>query len=133
MTRIIPQPPLPPLSFKALNQIQDIESYARSALHGCGSFVDYNVEKALRILRTCVVASLEAQMTFYSSLATFNQRWIIEITEKTISATIGLVGGDGSAHYEYFEAQVRKTIQEHFEAANSAIRSAPAKKKRRRL
>jgi hypothetical protein len=113
----------------ALTQVQDIESYARRALNGCGGEYDYNVEKALRILRTCVVSSIEVQMTFYASLRAYNPRWILEITQKTISATIGLVGMTGARHYASFEATLQQTVKEHFEAENAALRRTPSKKK----
>lgn len=116
---------------KALTDVEDIEEYARLSLHRCGDSGYYNAEKAARILRTCVVESLDIQIEHYKSLPTYHPEWIRDVTEKTIESTVGLVGISGAEHWDFFQTEVRRTVKEHLEAraqatASSTIVTAPS-------
>ena len=75
-----PLPPIPPLSLKALGEVEDVEEYARLSLHRCGDSRYFNAEKAVRILRTCVVEALDIQIEHYESLYIYRPKWIPELT-----------------------------------------------------
>jgi DNA-binding transcriptional regulator YiaG len=124
MTRIDLLPRLPPLSVKALEDVQEVERFAHRNLRECGGPADYNFEKALRILRTCVITSLEVQMRFYASLRNYHSRWIQEIVEKAIDSTVGLVGMDGGYYYENFRNALHQTVGDYFKAEELKTREA---------
>lgn len=124
MKKKSPASPIPPLSFETLTVVQDFEEYARQSLHGCGTAAAYNGEKALRILRTCVVESLDVQIAFYSSLPNYTSEWIKEISERTMSAIISLVGISGAEYWDYFWDEVRQTVKEHLRTKLRAVKDA---------
>lgn len=125
MKRRIFPPPLPPLSFEALSKVEDIEEYARLSLHRCGDSRYFNAEKAVRILRTCVVEALDIQIEHYEALPTYHPEWIRDVTEKTIESVVGLVGIGGAEHWDFFQAEVRQTVSEHLAAKARAAKIAP--------
>ncbi|MFZ0771240.1 MAG: hypothetical protein WCA49_07655 [Candidatus Sulfotelmatobacter sp.] len=125
MKRRIFPPPLPPLSLKVLGEVEDVEEYARLSLHRCGDTRYFNAEKAVRILRTCVVESLDVQIEHYKSLPSYHPEWIRDVTEKTIESVVGLVGISGAEHWDFFQAEVRQTVKEHLAAKARAVRIAP--------
>lgn len=49
-----------------------------------------NPEKALRILRTCVVQALDAQIDYYEMLPSYRKEWVRELQHKTIDSLLGL-------------------------------------------
>ena len=84
MTKIKLPPTLPPLTFKALNDLQDVERYARASVRGCTDAGYINREQAARILRTCAITSLAHQLKFYRALPNYHISWVGELKEKTI-------------------------------------------------
>jgi len=106
-------PPIPPLSLKALNVMQEIEQYAKSALRGCSNEVGnlVNPGKALRILRTCVVEALNAQLEYYSSLPSYRQEWVRELEQNTIASALGLMPMFTSG--EQFRGGLQRTLRDH--------------------
>jgi hypothetical protein len=98
-----PVPPIPPLSFEILEAVQEIERYARQELNDCYDSGHFNSQKAERILRTCTVQVLKAQVAYYESLPTFHDGWIIQLQEDAIESAVGMVHfGLGKELYEYF-------------------------------
>jgi DNA-binding XRE family transcriptional regulator len=93
MKRRIFPPPIPPLSADALNRVEDIEKFARYALSACSNAVGglVNPEKALRILRTCVVEAFEAQIDYYEKLPIYTREWLRELQQTTIESALGLM------------------------------------------
>jgi DNA-binding XRE family transcriptional regulator len=93
MKRRIFPPPIPPLSADALNRVEDIEKFARYALNACSNAVGslVNPEKALRILRTCVVEAFEAQIEYYEKLPIYTKEWLKELQQTTIDSALGLM------------------------------------------
>src|SRR5437016_1575325 len=85
-------PPLPPLSPQALHDVEEIDHAVQSSLESCsnatGNFV--NAERALRILRTCLVMSLDVQLDYYRSLQNYHPVWMALIVRDTIESFIGL-------------------------------------------
>ncbi len=113
---------LPPLSLEVLGHVEDVENYARHALHNCGDSRYYNAEKALMILRTCIVEALDIQLEYYEPLPHYRPEWRAEIRERTINAVVGLVGTAGAEHWDFFHHEVRRTVREHFAAKAQAER-----------
>jgi hypothetical protein len=66
--------------------VEVIEEDVQDFLANCGD----NPEKALRILRTGVVESLNAQTDYYFPLPTFHPAWLIELIKRTVDSLIGL-------------------------------------------
>jgi hypothetical protein len=109
-------PLIPPLSLHALDEVQQIEKYAKDALYACvnttGSLV--NPEKALRILRTCVIEVFEIQLEYYGSLPHYRAEWVTELRENTIDTAVGLMPMFTTG--EPFRDELRRTIQDHLKA-----------------
>ena len=107
-------PPLPPLSLKSLDHVQKIERYASNGLAGCSNRVGVlvNPEKALRILRACIVEVFDAQHDYYRSLSVYRHEWVLEIAQTTINTAIGLMPmfTDG----EPFREELNRTLEAHF-------------------
>lgn len=120
-------PPIPPLSLEVLGEVEDIERYARTSLYNCGDYRYYNAEKAVRILRTCVVTALVTQFAYYESLPSYHPQWRREITERTINAAIGLVGTAGAEHWDFFHEEMRRTVKEHRVAEAQAAKQRAKK------
>jgi len=96
-------PAIPQLSLEALDDVQKIERYARQQLIECESRSHFNTQKAERILRTCTVQVLKAQLAYYESLATFHEDWISKLQEDAIESAVGMVpGGYDDELYDYF-------------------------------
>jgi DNA-binding transcriptional regulator YiaG len=99
----IPVPAIPHLSLKALDDVQEIERYARQELRDCENRDRFNTQKAERILRACTVQVLKIQLVYYESLPTFHEKWIIELQEDAIESAVGMIpGGYADELYEYF-------------------------------
>jgi hypothetical protein len=118
-------PPRPPLSGQALDEVQRIEEDVKDALWDC----DDNVEKAIRILRTRVVESLDVQMDHFSSLATYHHGWIVEIVLTTVDSMIGLLPPLTIMPVEQFRGDLIRTAKHHLEqwlaTKNKAATAAP--------
>ncbi len=108
--------PVPPLSLRALEDVENIEELARLSLHRCYDSGYYNAEKALRILRTCVIEALDIQIAYYEALSNYRLEWIREIREKTIETIVGLVGMPGANNRDFFLYEIRSTVKEHLAA-----------------
>jgi hypothetical protein len=115
-------PPIPPLPIMILREVQDVEEFARLSLMRCGDSRYYNAEQAVRILRTCVVESLDIQIEHYETLENYQPEWVKEIRDRTISATVGLVGVNGAEHWDFFEDEVIRTVRDYLKD-----RAKPAK------
>jgi len=98
-----PVPAIPQLSLQTLDEVQKIERYAHQQLTDCESASHFNTHKAERILRSCAVQVLKAQLAYYESLPTFHEKWIKKLQENTIESAVGLIPwGYGDDLYEYF-------------------------------
>jgi hypothetical protein len=98
-----PVPPIPQLSFEALEEVQKIERYAHQELRECQNLAHLNIQKAERILRTCTVHVLNAQLAYYQSLPTFHGKWIIRLQEDAIESAVGMIpSGYEPEVYEHF-------------------------------
>ena len=106
--------PVPPLSLRALEDVENIEELARLSLHRCYDSGYYNAEKALRILRTCVIEALDIQIAYYEALSNYRLEWIREIREKTIETIVGLVGMPGANNRDFFLYEYTKHSQRTF-------------------
>jgi hypothetical protein len=103
-------PAIPQLSLEALDDVQKIERYARQQLRECENLSHFNTQKAERILRTCTVQVLKAQIAYYESLPTFHEKWIIKLQENTIESAVGMIpGGYGNDLEEHFRDVLWKT------------------------
>jgi hypothetical protein len=123
--------PLPPLSLKALAELDLIERPSSSALQSCvNEFgVLVNKEKATRTLRTCVVEVFDAQLRHYESLQSYRQEWVHEIARATIETVLGLV--PTFVNKEAFRSEVTRTLQEHWsQRQQKAISIAQEKEQR---
>jgi hypothetical protein len=94
-------PSIPQLSLEVLDAVQKIERYTRQQLHDCNNRVNFNTEKAERILRTCTVQVLRTLLTYYESLPTFHEGWIIQLQESSIESAVGMVPPGFSGVYEH--------------------------------
>jgi hypothetical protein len=129
MKKHTPAQNLPPLSLRALDSVQKIEEYAQLSLHSCGGEHSFNTPKALRILRACVVASLDEQLSFYSSLPGYCSSWLEEMKESTVYATTNLANHADSKEWEYLAAQLQRTIEDHLSEKQANAKFAIAKSK----
>jgi hypothetical protein len=109
-------PRLPPLSLRAFADVNEFEEIARLALSQCGDTRYFNAQKALRIMRTCVVESVDVQLKYYKSLPEYRREWLDEIVDGTLSAIIGLVGTAGAEHWDFFWEELTLTVGDHLEA-----------------
>lgn len=131
MKKHLSVPPLPPLSLKALDEVRKIEDYAQASLHHCGDEWAYNTQKALRILRVCVVASLDRQIAYYSSLSGYCPQWLAELREKTIYATVSLIGRAGRDNWNYLREELEQTVKDHL--AQKAIQAKASARPKEKL
>jgi DNA-binding transcriptional ArsR family regulator len=108
-------PPLPPLPLESLVLVEKLERYARDGLRACGAgqgfFMDFNVEKALRILRTCCTEVVKIEIKFYVSLPAYRAEWFEEIKRKTIASAVGLVPYDSNCR-ETIRSALKDTLDE---------------------
>jgi hypothetical protein len=114
-----------PLSPAALDTVEDIEKYARYALSACSNAVGnlVNPEKAVRILRTCVVQALDAQIDYYETLPSYRKEWVRELQHKTIDSTLGLMPMWTSG--EEFRPGLVRTVRDHIRQRSKAARTHP--------
>jgi hypothetical protein len=86
-------PLLPPLSREALSQIHEIEDEVREALEDCTDPIlgFTNPEKARQIVHTYLVAAIDVKVGHYSSLPTYQARWIPEIIVSTVNFFLGIL------------------------------------------
>ena len=91
--------PLPPLSVEALQKLHEIEDFVGDALENCNDLAigiasalhDHNSPKRIeRVLRTGLVAHLDVQIDYYSSLANYQPPWIVEILGNSVGSLLGL-------------------------------------------
>lgn len=127
MKKISPVPPIPPLSFEMLDVVRKVEDYAQGSTRQCGDEWSFNTPKALRILRTCAVASLDHQISYYSSLSGYRPQWLAEPAETTINATVNLVGRAGAENWDYLRGELEQTVKEHLWQKELKARAAAAK------
>jgi protoheme ferro-lyase len=115
-------PPIPPLSAEALDRVEHVEKYARYALAACSNAVGnlVNPEKALRILRTCVVESIDAQIDYYETLPSYRKEWLRELQYKTVDSSIGLMPMWTSG--EAFREELDRTIRDHVRQRSKVAR-----------
>jgi hypothetical protein len=106
-------PPLPPLSFEALQVTEDIEEYAPLSLARCGDTRYYNAEKALGIMRTCVVEVLASRLRYYETLENYHSQWLREIREIVVRTVVGLVGVDIHTNEKYYSYFVDQTARRY--------------------
>lgn len=92
-------PPLPPLSVQALSDLQNIEDVVAEALEHLDDFLPsvtsmlhrHNSPKRIeRVLRTCLVAHLDVQINYYSSLPQYRATWIPQIIGSSIGALLSM-------------------------------------------
>ena len=91
-------PPLPPLSVKALHDLQEIEDFLAEQLKDCDEFFGgaigvlarHNSPKRIeRVLRTCLVEHLDVQLNYYLSLPQYRPTWIVKIIGSSIGSILG--------------------------------------------
>lgn len=125
------RPLIPPLSFEVLEVVEDIERYSRQALRSCNDTFKFNRDKAMNILRTCVVSVFDIQIKFYSSFHNFTEDWVAHVGHTVIGSAMGLI--TASIHdddYEWLQNVLYETLNAHMKARDSAKRtSAPPKGK----
>jgi hypothetical protein len=104
---------IPPLSLKVLREVELIEGYVQSAVKECSDPIgmSVNTERVRRILHTCVVESLDAQIKYYASLPSYRPEWDLELTNKTIDSLLGLFPLFTSG--EEFRRELRRTAKAH--------------------
>jgi hypothetical protein len=92
MTKRPTPPPIPPLPLNVLVVLERIEGFAADALKRSSNPVSMttNVEKAKRVLHTCLVETLDVQLNYYASLPNYCQDWEKELTINTVKSIIGL-------------------------------------------
>jgi hypothetical protein len=106
----VPVPDIPPLSLKALGDVQEIERYAHQEIRDCHSSSHLNTQKAQRILRTCAVQVLRIQLAYYQSLPIFHEKWVIKLQADAIESAVGMIpGGYEDDLYQYFRDILWKT------------------------
>ena len=107
-------PPLPPLSFSALQVIEHYETYASTALNRCYTGGFFNKTKAITILRTCIISVFRAKLAYYSTLPNFHQQWIAEIESTTLLSASGMLSGYADDHERIQILLVlQRTIEDH--------------------
>jgi len=73
----------PALSLKALQRVLEIDGLVRVAMRDC-----YTRDKAVTVLRTCVVESFDARISDCISRSNYDPIWISEIKRDSISSVI---------------------------------------------
>jgi hypothetical protein len=106
-------PTLPPLSFDALKETEELEEFAQLSLQRCGDSRYYNAEKALGIMRTCVIEVLASRLGYYESLANYHPKWLREIRETVVRTVVGLVGPDIHTNEKYYSYFVDQAAREY--------------------
>jgi len=129
-------PPIPPLSLKALVRVQDIQDAARAAISRCSNSVRgwVNPEEASRVLRTCLVALLDVQLAYYSSLPNYHPQWIRQLENDTIESLLGIFPLFTSG--EQFRPELYRTAKDHLaERAKPVVVASESQRQieRRRL
>jgi hypothetical protein len=120
----LPPRPLPPLSVQALDEVERVEEFVQDALLAC----DENPEKAVRILRTMIVKSLDVQMDYYLSLPTYDAVWAVDVAGKTVDSMIRLFPPLTSGEHfrgELFRTSIDHLVQKLGDANNKAATAAP--------
>jgi hypothetical protein len=117
-------PPLPPLSLQALHDVEIIDRAVQDSLEGCINAVRnlVNPEKASRILRTCLVESLNVQIDYYSSLPNYHPIWLLHIMKRTVDSMVDLFPVFTSG--EQFRDELLLTAVDHLK--ERGVRSADA-------
>jgi hypothetical protein len=87
---------LPPLSVRALRDLTEIEEEVADAVKDCNNFslpiskIFQNPKRTERLLQTYLVAALDVQFDYYSTLPNYRASWIVQIIGNTVSSFIGL-------------------------------------------
>ena len=105
-------PPIPPLSLEVLDAVEKMERYAKNALSQCDTSWNFNREKAMRIMRTCVVTTFDQQVEYHKTSPLFHPHWIVEIANSTIASALAL---NASTSLDYTKArnELVDTLAEH--------------------
>jgi DNA-binding XRE family transcriptional regulator len=123
------RPLIPPLSLSVLEDVEDVERYARNALRSCNDTFKFNRDKAMNILRTCAVEVFDTQIAYYSSVKNFTEDWVPWIGHTVIGSAMGLITAAlRDEDYEWLENVLYETINAHFEARDSAKSEKPSSK-----
>ena len=85
---------LPPLPLNVLSEVEELEALATQMLKDCGRGYGFNLEKAVRILRSCAPESFNLQARYYVSRNDYHSRWLKELHGRCVLAIAGLVGRD---------------------------------------
>jgi hypothetical protein len=123
-------PPLPPLSVQALHDVEVIDQAVQDALEGCINAVRnlVNPEKASRILRTCLVESLNVQIDYYSSLPNYHPIWLAHTTKRRVDSMIDLFPVFTSG--EPFRGELLRTAVDHLKERGVRSANGPVKSSR---
>ncbi|MGA2897307.1 MAG: hypothetical protein ABSE27_06895 [Acidobacteriaceae bacterium] len=105
-------PPIPPLSLEVLDAVEKMERYAKSALAQCDTSWNFNREKAMRILRTCVVTTFDQQVKYHKTSPLFHPHWIVDIANSTIASALAL-NSSTSLDYTVARNELVDTLAEH--------------------
>jgi hypothetical protein len=121
---------IPPLSLKALRDVELVERYVQEAARECSNPVglSVNTERMSRILRTCIVESLDTQIKYYASLPHYRPEWVSELTDKTINSLLGLFPLFTSG--EEFRGELRRTAKAHLAQTTNPTTAATTTPKR---
>ncbi|HEY6253855.1 MAG TPA: hypothetical protein VI685_28195 [Candidatus Angelobacter sp.] len=116
-----PPPLLPPLSFDALQQVNDIEDYARIALMTCS-----NREQVRRVVGTTVISIFDIQVNCFAFLPDWQQEWMREIRHRSIDSVIEMC--PFFAPGEEFRPELNRILQEHIERMLARVQAERAKR-----
>jgi hypothetical protein len=129
-----PVPAIPQLSFRALDDVQKIERYARQQLRECEHTGHINSQKAERILRTCTTLVLQAELAYYESLPTFHEKWVIQLQREAIESAMGMLpDGYGDEWYEHLRNVLWDTTNADLNPPKREVAKQIDSQKRHRL
>ena len=114
VTRRPQAPRLPPLPFDVLRRVEEIEGYLTASIDDCERGLSFNTQKAVRLLRSCVVSVFEIQIQYYRALPGFSSNWIGPIVSGIVHSAMGQLGMRVS-HFQRaaLEGELARTLIEH--------------------
>jgi hypothetical protein len=84
----------PPLPLAIHEYLVEIEGRAKRLLEGChtpgGGIGSFDEVRATEILRSYAVDALDKQAEYYESQKAFSPRWLSEVVDRTVAATLDL-------------------------------------------
>ena len=109
-----------------LSKVERVEQFAQQGLERCWTLHALNLQKAIRLLCSCVAQVFDIQAEHYLTLADCQERWLESLEAQTRQVAIGLCRSHGligitQKQHEEIDYELRSALIAPFERWRSTL------------